>query len=171
MFRLWKGPQDLSAEVRVAADKKFFRIRVDATDDEHRQTHRGGNIWHGDSLQVFCQFPGQKDVWQFGCALRNDGEIERCVWTPAAGFRPDISVFDCRISRNGNRTIYELQIPWSAFGADLEKLKQGFRFNLMLNECDSDVRDSWIQIAPGVGHIVNTSFYPMLNYDDGKERK
>lgn len=171
VFRLWKGPQDLSAEVRVAADKKFFRIRVDATDDEHRQTHRGGNIWHGDSLQVFCQFPGQKDVWQFGCALRNDGEIERCVWTPAAGFRPDISVFDCRISRNGNRTIYELQIPWSAFGADLEKLKQGFRFNLMLNECDSDVRDSWIQIAPGVGHIVNTSFYPMLNYDDGKERK
>lgn len=164
VFRLWKGPQDLSAEVRVAADEKFFRLKVDATDDEHRQPHSGSNIWRGDSLQVFCQFPGQKQVWQFGCALRNDGGVERCVWNPSQGFSPDLSVFRCRIVRTGKKTVYELEIPWSAFGVDSRSLKQGFRFNLMLNESDSDVRESWIQIAPGVGHLVDTSFYPMLEF-------
>ncbi|MDD3952335.1 MAG: hypothetical protein PHY82_00300 [Lentisphaeria bacterium] len=165
VFRLWKGPQDLSARLWVAADEKFFRLKVEAIDDQHRQPYSERSIWKGDSLQVFCAFSGQDQVWQFGCALLDDGEVERHVWHPETGFSPDISAFGCKVTRNEKRTVYELQVPWNAFGIEPQALKQGFRFNVMLNESDSNVRESWLQLAPGVGNVVDSQAYPVLEWE------
>ncbi|MGN0870202.1 MAG: hypothetical protein ACI4UV_03350 [Victivallales bacterium] len=169
VFRLWTGARDLSAKLWIAADQEFFRLKVEVMDDLHRQPNHGKDIWKGDSLQVFCAFPGQKWVWQFGCALLDDGTVERFVWWPDKGFLPDIAVLDCRVTRQGMYTIYRLQIPWSAFGIKTEMLKQGFGFNLMINESDSKIRESWLQLAPGVGSHIMPEKYPVLIFESEKK--
>ncbi len=63
----WKGIEDASAVVRVAADARALYLAVSVTDDQ--PFHPGEPWWHGDSLEVFLNTdlsddgPGAEDAF------------------------------------------------------------------------------------------------------------
>ena len=56
-------------------------------------------------------------------------------------------------------------IPESAVGADSALLKQGIRFNLLVNDNDGEGRDGWMHIAPGIGENKNPDRFPFVLFE------
>ncbi|MDD3154506.1 MAG: hypothetical protein PHS41_06535, partial [Victivallaceae bacterium] len=160
--RLWKGAEDLSAKIYVAATSEEFHLRVVVTDDLHRQGNRAESLWKGDSMQLYLAIPGQSGVWQFGCALKEQGEVIKYLWESGDGLVGDPAMFSCRITRSGTQTCYDVTVPWKKLRVTPKALAAGIRFNLLINESDSDRRESWMQLAPGVGGAIDASVYPLL---------
>ncbi|MPN12117.1 hypothetical protein SDC9_159429 [bioreactor metagenome] len=65
-------------------------------------------------------------------------------------------------SREGTSTSYDTSIPLKQLGITPEMLKIGLRFNLLVNDNDGEGRESWLNIAPGIGDTKNPSLAPLL---------
>ena len=59
LHRLWSGPEDLSAGIRMNVRKGIWTIQISVTDDKHVQPERGVNVWKGDNVQIAFRIPGQ----------------------------------------------------------------------------------------------------------------
>ena len=68
-------------------------------------------------------------------------------------------------TRKGTETCYDLTIPESAVGADSALLKQGIRFNLLVNDNDGEGRDGWMHVAPGIGENKNPDRFPFVLFE------
>ncbi len=62
------------------------------------------------------------------------------------------------------RTLYEAVIPFAAVGLTEEAAGRGFRFNLLINDNDGEMRESFIAVAPGLGDSKNTDFFPVVSF-------
>lgn len=163
VFRLRRDNSDLSCRLELAGDENSFRLRAEVIDDLHRQPNRGAAIFKGDSIQLFLAFPGQKQVWQLGCALTDQGKVEPYIWEAGApGGKTGPGNFPCRVDRAGTKTVYEVTLPWNELGVSAQEAKQGFRFNFLVNESDSDVRESFLRLAPGAGERLEPDQFPLL---------
>ena len=163
---IWEGPGDLSARIDCGIVNGEFVVRADVTDDVHRQNDSGDLIWRGDSVQLYFCLPGQKGSWEIGGALTASGNSESRVWSAPEGFdaaktRSQIAL---DVRRSGTLTRYEFRIPLSAIGLSPQLLKEGFRFNLLVNDSDvpRDEREGWIRIAPGAGDERNPLRFPVV---------
>ncbi len=158
------SPEDLSAEVRVMWDDEhlFFAARV--TDDVFSQHNTDGNIWMGDSIQLFFDplddggTSPQPDDQEWGIALTSDGpQVYRWRGDQAPGLVETAELVAKRGAR-GN-IIYELAIPLSEL-APLEP-RNGTRmgFTFLVNEDDGSGREGWMALTPGVGNAWNPSLF------------
>ena len=165
--RIWKGPQDLSANIRLAGTETSLQIRAEVTDDIHSQPYSGFPIWKGDSLQICFKLPSQDGFWEIGAALTDSGRPEIFVYHAPAGFDRKTVARGIRLQakRKGSRTFYNLLLPLEICGLTPELLRSGFRFNLLVNDNDGEGRDGWIQIAPGIGETKNPAQYPFLLFE------
>lgn len=165
---IWQGPQDLSARVSCGVEQGDFLLRADVTDDIHRQNDSGARIWRGDSLQLYFQLPGQKGGWELGAALTGRGS-ECHVWKTPAGFDPAAvcSAIKAQVSRSGVTTRYEFRIPCERIGLTPQIRRDGFRFNLLVNDSDvpGDEREGWIRLAPGAGDERKPLRYPVIFFE------
>lgn len=165
---IWQGPQDLSARVSCGIEQGDFLLRADVTDDIHRQNDSGARIWRGDSLQLYFQLPGQKGGWELGAALTGRGS-ECHVWKTPAGFDPAAvcSAIKAQVSRSGVTTRYEFRIPCERIGLTPQIRRDGFRFNLLVNDSDvpGDEREGWIRLAPGAGDERKPLRYPVIFFE------
>ena len=119
--RLWKGPKDCSAKVWLAKEESGLRIRVEVEDDECREPPEGASPSEGDSVEV-------------SVADRSGGGWRRSCFT--------------HTERTGTVTRYDALIPYdAASGFTAGTLEDGIRFNLIVNDSDSDRRESAIGIA------------------------
>ena len=119
--RLWRGPKDNSAKVWLSKDERGLRIRVDVEDDEHREPPEGAARSEGDSVEVSVADQGGSGTRRF-CFARTE--------------------------RSGTLTRYDALVPYdAASGFTVKSLEDGVRFNLIVNDSDSDRRETAIGIA------------------------
>ncbi len=161
---LWKGPRDLSAQVWLGTRKNALLLRVLATDDRHHQPERGANVWMGDSVQFGLELPGRKGHWEFGLSRLADGAPEVWCWAAPDGRTATAAAAAVKLTttREGTVTGYEAEIPFAAIGLTEGILREGFRFNLLINDNDGEGRKNWIGIAPGIGESKDPAKYPFV---------
>ena len=99
----------------------FARIRVEVEDDVHCEPPEGAARNEGDGIEVFV-------------ADGSGNQQRRFCFT--------------HTERTGTVTRYDAIVPYdTASGFTLKTLEDGIRFNLIVNDCDSDRRESAIGIA------------------------
>lgn len=164
VHRLWKGADDLSAEIWIGISGETLRLRALVRDDIHRQPESGRQLWKGDGIQFALVFPGQEGMWELGLARLDSGKPDAFGWQAPNGFDPEKAAERIRLvtAREGTLTRYDAEIPLDALGVKADATANGFRFNLLVNENDGDGRDGWIEIAPGLGSGKNPARYPAL---------
>lgn len=165
--RIWKGPDDLSARIRLGEKDGALELLVDVTDDVHSQPYSGFGVWKGDNLQICFKFPSQDDSWELGASLLDSGKTEMFVFHAPRRFKKEEVRKQLRLTaeRKGTTTSYRIRIPLDACGWTPAMLRGGFRFNLLINENDGEGRDGWLQIAPGIGENKDPERYPFILFD------
>lgn len=160
--RIWKGPQDCSAEIYLSTTNSSLIVQADVTDDIHFQDGARG-LWNGDSLQCCFQLPGQSGFWEFNAALLNDGSVQTTIANVPLGFKRErvAEQIKAKITRTGVKTAYCLEIPFNVFETGYSP-KVGFQFNLLINDNDGEGRDGWLHIAPGIGESKRPEKYPFV---------
>jgi len=140
------GPDDLGAEIRLQYDAKNLYLAVVVTDDVNRTPHvRPDMLWANDALQLQFVMSGDlknssaKNMQELAVGNTAEGPAVSVTYTMRDSTR-NLDSIRRAIRRNGNRTIYELAIPW-AF------LQPGFRpdnsvfpgFNLAVSDNDGNL--------------------------------
>ena len=119
--RLWKGPKDNSAKVWLAREERGLRIRVEVEDDVHCEPPEG--------------------------AARNEGDCVEVAVADLSGNRQR-RFFFAYAERAGTVTRYDALVPYdAATGFTAKALEDGIRFNIIVNDSDSDRREAAIGIA------------------------
>ena len=137
------------------------------TDDRHIQPCPAEEAWNGDSVQFAFALPDQAGFWEFCLSLSDSGEAVLTVPRAPRGYDPAqaAAAGTVKIVRKGTTTGYEFRIPDRAVGLTPELYRQGFRFNLLINDNDGEGRDGWIQIAPGIGDEKNPGKFPFVIFE------
>lgn len=164
----WKGPEDLSARVWLGRDAENLLVKLIVVDDVHWQPYRGVELWKADSVQMALQIPGQSGLWEIGLAQLNDGTSDVFVWLAPNHFDADsvASAVTLKTRRDeiAKTTTYEAAIPFSALGLNEKSGYDGFRFNLIVNDNDGEMRESYIGIAPGIAEEKTPRSYPTVSF-------
>ncbi len=161
---VWRDANDLSAKIWLGAVAGELRLRAVVTDDAHHQPEQGNNVWKGDNIQFAVQVPGQAGCWEIGLSHLNDGKPESFIWAAPTGFDTKKAVSGIKLStrRENKQTVYDAVIPMATLGLTPELLRQGIRFNLLINDNDGELREGWIHVAPNLGTNKNPASYPFL---------
>lgn len=168
----WTGARDLSAQIYLAADRNTLKLKVAVTDDIHCQPFRGDQVWSGDNLQVGLLIPGQKKPWEIGLTRLADGSSASWVWAAPDGFDAPKAARAVRLRTARNeeekQTVYEAEIPFDAIGIDGSGLGRAIQFNLLVNDNDGEMRESYLRLAPGLGSERNPAAWYRLLLNPGK---
>lgn len=162
----WSGPEDLSAQVWLAHDGEQLQLRALVRDDIHQQPYSGAEVWKGDNIQIAIALAGSQPFWEIGFTLDNEGKQEVFIWQTPAGFdtAAAIQAIALQVERDEAKrtTHYQASIPLAAIGLSAELAAKGFRFNLLVNDNDGDVREGYHAIAPGLGTGKDSRLFPQL---------
>ena len=148
-------PENLSGVAYLQWDSTALYVAAEVIDDKVCVPSTGDKTPEGDSLVVAIH-PA------FGTEGRDDRAFEYFISQadPGGGsgkntlYRPkahcggltngqlarDSSVYDLAIRRQGNKTIYEVKIPWSELGGIRPELGAKFGLSLQLNDNDGTGR-------------------------------
>ncbi|MBO7535123.1 MAG: hypothetical protein J6T46_14125, partial [Victivallales bacterium] len=70
--------------------------------------------------------------------------------------------------RKGTQTTYLINVPTDALGVSNDFFSKPFRFNIMVNDNDDNIRESWMAMAPGIGNGVNIQQHPVILFKQDK---
>lgn len=154
----WGGAEDLSAEIKMLWDENNFYLALDVTDDIHSQKNDGNMIWSGDSIQLGLQSDreacgGIDGYNELGFTLQDNGTLSAYRWVAANGFTADdfTECADFEIVREGNKTTYEIAIPWEYVSKTvIPKEGSNVGFSLVLVESDTGARDGVFVYHDGI---------------------
>ena len=166
MARLWKGPEDLSAKVWVGHDDRCLKVRIEVTDDVQALPRPGDLQWEGDDVQVAFASHLQSGHWEFGLGRRDDGASDVVCWLAPVGMDGAAAAKSVilKTERKGSVTTYEASFPYEAIGFSEKLMRQGFRFNVMLNDNDGTARDAAIEIIRGNFGSKDAGLYPFVRF-------
>ena len=160
--KLWKSSADLSAKIYIAVNDSTLLLKVDVVDDKFVQPYSGADVWKGDSVQFILDVPRQNGFWELGLSHTIEGD-EVYAWSVPEGFSRDgIKKIKLKTSKNGGNIDYFAEIPLQALGITQADLKDGIRFNLLVNDNDENIREGFIRITSGIGDSKSLSNYPLL---------
>ncbi len=163
----WQGREDLSSAVWLGQDGNSLLLRVEVSDDVHCQPHHGVESWMGDNIQFALQLPEQSGFWEIGLTRLADGSCEPWVWLAPTGYAADNTASRIKLSTSrddaAQKTLYHAEIPFDAIGLTETSGRQGFRFNLLVNDNDGKGRNNCIAIAPGIAESKSPSRYPTVS--------
>ncbi len=164
----WKGVDDLSAEIRLAQKNNTLLLEALVTDDVHHQKERGVDVWKGDNIQFAIKFPTQNDFWEIGLTRLDNRAPEVFIWRAPTGFTPEKAAAKIRLTTTRDETkkltVYRAEIPFDAIGLNEQIGREGFRFNLIVNDNDGEMRESFLMVAPGIGADKDTTKYPLVRF-------
>ncbi|HRR96774.1 MAG TPA: sugar-binding protein, partial [Candidatus Ratteibacteria bacterium] len=166
----WTGLNDLSVKAWTTYDEENFYFAAEVTDDKFIQENTGTWIWANDSFQIAFDTlndgklsPGsgyKEDDYEFGIALTPVGpQVFQWAGKGAEGGRLVASA-KLIVKRQGDKTIYELSLPWS----DLSLLKpeKGRVFGFNFTAIDSDKSggaEYWMGLTEGIAGGKNPSLF------------
>lgn len=129
----------------------------------------GTDIWQGDSIQFALTIPGQNGSWKIGLARLANGRAQTFVWEAPTGFDPAAATDAIRLTTfrddKAHRTAYRARLKLDAFGLTEQRLRDGIRFNLLINDNDGELREGFIQIAPGISEWKNFEKFPLIVFE------
>lgn len=163
----WKGPADLSAQVRLGWTADALLMEVVVTDNVHVQPYRDGGVWNGDNVQFSLLLPGQNRMWELGLTRTDSGTSEVFCWHAPAGFEAAAVAKSVSLETTRDEaektTTYLCRIPLQAIGLSVDAAQsEPFRFNLIVNDNDGDIRKGFIAISPGMGVTRTPRAYPLI---------
>lgn len=164
----------LTARAAVASHTNGLDILVEVTDPLHVQNESPARLWYGDSLQlaVDCEENGLVGGnTEFAVALTTQGPV--VIKTAAAELRGDLPsnwspagqparFTQCQIARNGDKTLYQLRIPWSELFPLTYSPDKAMRLDFVVNENDGSGRVGYLEWGNGIGGDKNPSLYGKL---------
>lgn len=163
---LWRGPEDLSAEIWIGRNGDRFELRADVRDDRHNPSPVPHQLWQGDSIQFALGFPGQNGHFELGAGLNSAGKPVSACWIVPQGFqiRKLAEALDVKSKRQGNLISYRISLPLSAMGVNAKQLSAGFRFNFLVNDNDNGKeRKCFLRLAPGIGSSQTVKHSPTVS--------
>ncbi len=164
----WNGANDLSAEIRLAYRNGKLMLEALVTDDVHYQKESGSDVWQGDNIQFALRLPGQSDFWEIGLTHLENRSPEVYIWRTPQGFDAEKAAAKINLATDRNEakklTTYKAEIPFDAIGLTEKAGSEGFRFNLIVNDNDGEIRESFIMVAPGIGASKDTAKYPLVRF-------
>lgn len=163
-WRVWRGPDDLSANAWLSLEDGALRIVAEVADDVHSPVSPAERLYEGDSIQFALASPGQRGCWEFGVALGPDGETLAHCWMSPVGFAPLPPPVSGIVARSGGVTRYEVSVPLAALGFSDGDAASGFAFDFMVNENDGAGRDGWMEWSPGIATVKDHSAYPRIAF-------
>ena len=167
--RTWTGPGDLSASAWLREDGEWMELYVSCRDDAFVQKGGPKDLWKNDSLQVALVIPGQDGGWKIDLARLENGRSSAYAWIAPAGFSPEKAAGAIVLTTNRDEekkvTGYRARFPFAAFGLSREKLKEGIRFNLLINDNDGAIRETYMQLFPGLSQWNNLSYFPLIVFE------
>jgi hypothetical protein len=157
------SPSNLRGVARMSWDEKNLYLAAEVRDDQEK-TFTGDEATTGDSLVLALhpanRAPGQ-EAKAFEYVLSNSapggGSGRTTLFRPAAHagglssgqLARDSSVYELAISRQGDRTIYELRMPWKELGID-GRFGTKIGCSLQLNDNDGKGRAAFISWGGGL---------------------
>jgi hypothetical protein len=164
----WRGADDLSARVWVWRQGDAIHVRVDARDDIHVQKEKAQDCWRGDSVQIAFQSVSDKRVnWEIGVAQADDGTLLRTVWTSPSGTVNPETLFTAACEPIPAGLRYQVTLPRGLLGLTDAALRDGLRFNLIVNDNDGNLRKGFVRIAPGIGESKGPRAFPVIYFPAG----
>lgn len=163
---LWRGPEDLSAEIWIGRNGDRFELRADVRDDRHNPSPVPHQLWQGDSIQFALGFPGQDGHFELGTGLNSAGKPVSACWIVPQGFqiRKLAEALDVKSKRQGNLISYRISLPLSAMRVNAKQLSAGFRFNFLVNDNDNGKeRKCFLRLAPGIGSNQTMKHSPTVS--------
>jgi hypothetical protein len=138
-FADYGGPEDVSADVRLAWDNQALYLAIEVRNDVLARVQSAAEIDRGDSIVLGIAGEDADLVNQFVIALLRATSL---VWRaePAEEAGEVRTIGRALAARpeqeGGTRLIYELSIPWS----ELKQIRPlpGTRFTLTVSVCDDD---------------------------------
>ena len=158
----WQGPGDISAKVYLGSDDTALCVAAEVTDDPHFNTKTGDAISSGDCLQMGL-VTADGVHWNIGAALTKEG-VAFHQWEGKGDTL--LKTAGCAVTRDDKAKItrYELRLPLAALGL---KPSTDFGFNVVFfDDDDGNENLYWLQLAPGLTHLVNTKLYPRFVLDN-----
>ena len=118
----WKGADDLSGRSAIEWDEDNLYMYAEVTDDIFRNVSPVSKNWNGDSIQFGVIFKdsgvvliGQAGTTfhEIGIALSPTGpSVYRYLSQDNFYSVGEVENAEAMVKRTGNKTIYELKIPW-----------------------------------------------------------
>jgi len=165
----WQGADDLSAIVFLRMDNEMLELYVGVKDDVQVSDKSGNAIWQQDSVQVALVIPGQDGPWKIGLAQIAGNKPETFIWEAPKGFDPVLCAQKIKLTTHrdeAKKTLaYRAKFDLAAFGLTPEILRQGIRFNLLVNDNDGNLRESFMQLAPGISEWRNFNQFPLVVFE------
>ncbi|MCR4718659.1 MAG: hypothetical protein K5768_03410 [Firmicutes bacterium] len=172
----WNGPEDLSGRSGIGWDEENFYMFCEVTDNVFCQKSPVDRNWDGDGIQFGIVYNESAGVaigqmgttfHEIGVALSPEGpgvyrySSQDNVYDPG-----EIKEADVAVRREGNKTYYELCIPWNVLLLSGQKPTSGenMGYSFLINEDDGDGRVGWIEYASGIGRSKNTSLFTILEF-------
>ena len=169
---VWKGAADLSMKIWLGHDDQFLYVRIVGTDDVQHQPLSGVDqgLWMDDSAQFMIWSKGWSTQWEFSVALGKDGKPAYAIHmvpNKQGGRDKDISVANFAVRRDGNVNTYDGKFPLKTIGLTDKVLKEGFRFNALLNDTDDpkNHRKCWIEIVEGIAIHKDIFASPWIKFE------
>lgn len=150
----WTGTRDCAVLFGATAGKNILHFQIGMNDDVHVQHFPAEEMWKGDSIQLVLLFPGQRDYWELGIAMTEDGKMLKHIWHAPKGM--DVETALAGLRAHGKRLEkshnFHLTLTLSAFGTSLEALqKTGVFFNILANDNDGELRESQLSFLGSDG--------------------
>lgn len=148
----WKGPEDLSADIRFLWDDRYLYVSVVMTDDKVSILQEGEQMWFQDGLQFLIDpmRTSSRKIGKYDYAL-GKGKKGPQAWSylSADAGAPTGEVKDMKIAveytkpGTGN-AVYEVAIPWSRLAPFKPEPGGNLGLTLLVNEGDDNNRDSYM---------------------------
>ncbi len=170
----WKGADDLSGRSAIEWDEDNLYMYAEVTDDVFRNVSPANSNWNGDSIQFGVIFKdsgvvliGQAGTTfhEIGVALSPTGpSVYRYLSQDNFYSAGEVENAEAMVKRKGNKTIYELKIPWKNLLLPNQQPKEGdtLGYSFLINEDDGEGRNGWIEYASGIGLSKDTSLFTVL---------
>ncbi len=163
----WHSPDDLSAEVWLGMTDKALLLKVRVKDDIHYQVFDEKHFKEGDSIQVSLKtkemaFQCEPNFYQ---SKEGQDKVFVAYTPPGLDVNHEIAEKQIKFSfkRSGNISSYDIGIPFSVFKIDPDSLfRDGFKFNILVNDNDGRGWKGWVQLAPGIGGGYDYTKHPIL---------
>lgn len=170
----WKGEKDLSFKSYIMWDEEYLYLASEVTDDVFCQPYTGTNIWQGDCVQAAFAYAmhnnntASRSYTEMGVAKSNNGEITMEKWNVETNTDPTNKNTICGIERIGDKTGYEIRIPWTEIVPEGEVVKNGTKigFSMLVNDDDTYGRRGWIEFGSGVGRTKDVSQFATIYLTD-----
>lgn len=176
----WKGKEDLSYDFNTMWDEENFYMSLIVTDDVHYQNEEPSKCWSADGIQ----FGIESNLNKNGVLMAPDTAVLYSNFTElgmayngkesyiyrfkSQDSKNEIGVVEnCSIAakREGNKTYYEMAIPWSEiFGKDFVINKDIiFNFAVLVNDNDGTGRKTYAGYNDGIGTEKNAYQFGKLS--------